>query len=693
MRNVFRKPKNSAWYCGGLLADDMGLGKTFMVLAALNTYRELALQSGREEAKPVLAVMPVVLLENWKEEVAKVFKDPPFKTIVVLQRDAELGRFRLEGAKRETTLAAGEDVPTLETVRYSLKIGSKYGPDRLDLPGRLVLTNYNTLADYQFSLCQVDWGCVIFDEAQDIKNPNTIKARAAKGLKADFRLAVTGTPVENSLADFWSLYDTVKPGLLGAFQDFRKRYISPIKAAGPEKRDETRKRLGKELRQTVGPFMLRRTKEDELSGLPQKYVHDGADKTNINEATAYSRVMSGDQLAAYNAVVAAVVAAKRSGDGSRVHQVLLPSMQKLQRVSLHPALKDGEPQPGKDKAEAEAELKKSAKLDLLLKILDEIKGRGEKVILFVITKSLQRFLAHSLGMKYGLPVSIINGDTKSVTGASGRGAESRMGLIQKFEQQAGFNIIIMSPLAAGVGLTVVGANNVIHLERHWNPAKEAQATDRVYRIGQQKDVHVYIPVLKHPERTSFDENLGELLGRKLDIRDAVVTTSETRPEDFDSKAIFGEDLRGDEPIRPDWLPGMDWQDTEALVALLAQKEYGGRAYLTPQSGDHGADVVLLDAPGGNMVIQCKTSEKAFGDSNAAAAAQSAGVEYGKRFAGKCRAVLAVNAPSVQPSVRNRASGLDVEIWDRPVLEKLLNKHPTRYRELGDLLAQPRLERL
>ena len=248
--------------------------------------------------------------------------------------------------------------------------------------------------------------------------------------------------------------------------------------------------------------------------------------------------------------------------------------------------------------------------------------------------------------------------------------------------------------APPVGLTVVGANNVIHLERHWNPAREAQATDRVYRIGQEKDVHVYIPVLKHPVKTSFDVNLGQLLDRKLDIRDAVVTTSEARPEDFDNIAIFAEDLRTDEPIHPDWLPAMDWRDFEALAALLVQKEYGGLAYLTPQSADHGADVVLVDASGGrNMVIQCKISKHAFGEGKGAAEVQSAGVEYGRRFGGQFRAVLAVNAPLVRQSVRDRARDLDVEIWDRPVWEKLLKKHRALYSELGELLAQPRLERL
>ncbi len=692
MKNMFQRLEHTDNdSCGGLLADDMGLGKTFMVLASLGVYRDLAQKAGKD--KPVLAIMPVVLLENWKKEVEKVFKASPFeKDIVVLQRDAELQRFRRTGAGRETGAQTGTDNASEKHIRYSLKIGSEFGPDRLDLPGRLVLTNYNTLADYQFSLCQVDWGCVIFDEAQDIKNPNTIKARAAKGLKADFRLAVTGTPVENSLADFWSIYDTVKPGLLGAFQDFRKHYISPIKTAEPGERDNRRLELGRELRQRVGPFMLRRTKEDELSGLPFKIVHDGND--GMNDSTKYCAMMSGEQLDAYNEVIATVVAAKQSGDGSRVRQVLLPSLQKLQRVSLHPALKDGEPAPGENRKEAEAELKRSAKLELLLTILEEIKTRGEKAILFVITKSLQRFLAHTLGMMYGQHIDIINGDTKSVAGASGRGEASRMELIRKFEEKEGFHIIIMSPLAAGVGLTVVGANNVIHLERHWNPAKEAQATDRVYRIGQTKDVHVYIPVLKHPAKKSFDENLSELLGRKLDIRDAVVTTSEVRAEDFDTKDLFGTDLSGDEPIHPDCLPGLSWENFEALTALLAQKEFGGQAYLTPQSGDHGADVVLMDVSNGpDLIIQCKTSQKAFGESNAAAEAHSARAEYGKRLRSETLPILAVNAPSVEANVRERAKTLDVKIWDRPFLEELLKKHRIRYRELGNLLAQPRLARL
>ena len=221
--------------------------------------------------------------------------------------------------------------------------------------------------------------------------------------------------------------------------------------------------------------MLRRTKEDNLSGLPRKIIHDGM------EDNKYSAVMDGMQLKSYNAVISTVVAARQSGDAARVQQTILPSLRKLQSVSLHPAFLDGgEPMLCEDQRGLQEVLRQSAKLVLLLNILDEIKARQEKVIIFAINKGLQRFLSYALGRLYGLSISIVNGDTRSVSTHSGRGAASRMELIRRFEAQEGFSIICMSPLAAGVGLTVVGANNVIHLERHWNPAKEAQATDRVW---------------------------------------------------------------------------------------------------------------------------------------------------------------------------------------------------------------------
>ena len=164
----------------------------------------------------------------------------------------------------------------------------------------------------------------------------------------------------------------------------------------------------------------------------------------------------------------------------------------------------------------------SAKLEALLQTLDDIRARKEKVIIFLITKKLQMLLKLWLDRLYGLDVGIINGDTKAVSTKADDA--TRKGMIREFEARAGFNILIMSPVAAGVGLTVVGANNVIHLERHWNPAKEAQASDRVYRIGQEKAVNIYLPAAHHPERDAFDVHLHRLLDGKLLLKDAVVTT-------------------------------------------------------------------------------------------------------------------------------------------------------------------------
>ncbi|MCK9175870.1 MAG: SWF/SNF helicase family protein, partial [Desulforhopalus sp.] len=152
---------------------------------------------------------------------------------------------------------------------------------------------------------------------------------------------------------------------------------------------------------------------------------------------------------------------------------------------------------------------------------------------------MQKFLSVGLDTLYGVSVDIVNGDTKAVSSRSERGAKSRMQIIERFEAQPGFEIIVMSPLADGVGLTVVGANDVVHLERHWNPAKEAQAADRVYRIGATKDVHVYIPLLTHPKLKSFDKNLQELLSNKIDLKDAVVSPTEVTPGDFDTEGMFG----------------------------------------------------------------------------------------------------------------------------------------------------------
>lgn len=696
-----REAARKSTSAGALLADDMGLGKTFMVLAALNVLLATARRQNRT-CKPILVVMPVVLLENWRDEIDRVFREMPFKDIVILQAGADLGAFRKEKMGRESLARGEEDMPSMERGRYSLKIGKAFGANRLDLPERIVLTNYDTLRDYQFSLSLVDWGCVVFDEAQEIRNPNTLKSRAARALRTDFCLAMTGTPVENSLTDFWSLFDTVKPGLLGSFQDFNKTWVQPVSSAMKQgKTDEAQQlriSLGRNLRDTAGHYMLRRTKEEKLDGLPRKIVHDGALEPQ------YSAEMSGEQLARYNSVVNGIAMARADEDGARLRTLLLPSLRSLQNVSLYPDLLAGEPalpNSGAEYTDVRKLLTKSAKLELLLNILDEIRDRDEKVIIFVINRTLQRFLATTLECIYKLPnISIVNGETPSVTrNSSGRQLRrtgqqtdnrSRIERIRDFEKQPGFQIICMSPLAAGVGLTVTGANNVVHLERHWNPAREAQATDRVYRIGATKDVHVYLPLLRHPTLMSFDENLNELLRRKTELKDAVMTVEEVQAADFDRQKLFGTEILPSARVTSEWLKTMNWEFFEAVTACLASRIFGGTSWLTKRSGDHGADVVVC-TDRENVIIECKLSRHAYGDSEAACRPYTACREYANRLGKPFNTpVLAVNAPSVAQNVRDRADSLGVTIWDRPFLAEELDRQPLPCHEVESMLHSERL---
>ncbi|MBO3084749.1 DEAD/DEAH box helicase [Cellulomonas fengjieae] len=490
---------------GALLADDMGLGKTFMVLVALADSQRAQTASG-QQPQPVLGVMPVALLENWLQEIEATFgtRNGPFADIVVLQGSG-LADYRLRGATRETAASLDDldehGMVRADRIHASLRVGAEWGEARLDRPGVLVLTTYETLRRYQVSLGLVDWGVVILDEAQATKNPEILATRAAKALKARFKLLATGTPVENSLRDFWSLVDTAQPGLLGAWAQFEEDWVTPMQGATGEEHQ----RLGRALRDAVGDFMLRRIKEDHLTDLPPKHIH------------RYPQLMPSIQVDAYDEVLTDY-RAEKGGAGAA-----LRTLHALSDVSLHPGLRfgalDADP----------ALVRHSARTLVTVRdVLDGVRDSGEKAIIFAKRKELQRALRLWLGQLYGLPIEVVNGDTA----ATGLG-ETRMHKIRQFEAREGFNVIIMSPLAVGVGLTVVGANHAIHLERHWNPAKEAQATDRIHRIGQRREVHVHYPIALHPGVRSFDENLDELLERKVALRDAVVVPQEVTQEELE----------------------------------------------------------------------------------------------------------------------------------------------------------------
>jgi SNF2 family DNA or RNA helicase len=496
---------------GALLADDMGLGKTFMILVALAEARRASEAAG-QSLLPTLAVMPVALLENWLQEIQSTFgsQHGPFDDVVVLQGSG-LADYRMRGAARETT-ASLDDLDEHGMVREdrihaSLRLGAGWKEARLDRPGVLVLTTYETLRRYQVSLGAAEWGVVVFDEAQATKNPEILATRAAKALNARFKLLATGTPVENSLRDIWSLVDTAQPGLLGSWAQFQETWVRPMAAAD---RDE-HERLGRALREAIGQFMLRRVKEDHLTDLPAKHVHE------------YPTPMPPVQVQAYDEALG------RHSARRGVKGAALKTLHELATVSLHPGLLSG------DLSGDGSAVSHSARTRVAVEvILDDVRARGEKAIVFAKTKELQRAFAAWLSERYGARVEIVNGDTA----ATGRG-ETRIAKIRAFEAVDGFNVIIMSPLAVGVGLTVVEANHAIHLERHWNPAKEAQATDRVYRIGQRREVHVHYPIALHPTVDSFDVNLGRLLHGKIALKDAVVVPQEVSQNELEEALGLG----------------------------------------------------------------------------------------------------------------------------------------------------------
>lgn len=332
---------------GALLADDMGLGKTYMTLVMLAEYLSMQQQSNKSE-KPILIVAPLSLLENWEQEVEVTFKNSPFRDIKVLQSSRDLKEFKVQGAERESMQLAtvmNDSHADHKSIRYALHVGADAATKRLDMDRRVVITTYQTLRDYQFSLCVIDWGIVIFDEAQNIKNPNTQATRAAKALKADFKLLATGTPVENSLSEFWCLMDTAQPGLLGDWSYFRERWIKPISSASEEEKAEVRLEVGNDLRNAAGQFMLRRTKEDELTGMPTKTIKTGIHKDladNMAFAPELARNMTGGQLLGYNQIVEDYrkEKAKEQGGGHA-----LTVLQQLRAVSLHPRLDEVFKQP------------------------------------------------------------------------------------------------------------------------------------------------------------------------------------------------------------------------------------------------------------------------------------------------------------------------------------------------------------
>lgn len=635
--------KSPAECRGALLADDMGLGKTLQLLA----FMACALEKN-PNTPPFLVVAPVSLLENWTEEIEKFFEPGTFKTLT-LYGDA-LSAKRLPKYAVDAELA-GEGITRL--LRRDWLGGAN-----------LVLTTYETLRDLEFSLASQKWSAMVCDEAQKIKNPNAMVTRAAKKQNARFKIACTGTPVENTLTDIWCLFDFVQPGLLGALKDFGERYRKPIEA----ETDEEKARV-EELRAIIEPQKLRRTKAEVAKDLPRK----------IEVPECRSLPLSDRQRALYADAVSSF--RNRSGGGGiSSHLGLLQHLRRLCSDPRHPGSLATDATPV-----SEIE-RHSPKMAWLLRALGEVRRRSEKAIVFCEFRDLQRTLQRSIAERFGIVPDVINGDTS----ASSASANSRQKRIKAFQESKGFGVIVLSPLAVGFGVNIQAANHVIHFTRTWNPAKEDQATDRAYRIGQTRDVFVYYPVVVAEDFLTFDAKLDTLLDWKRGLSaDMLNGTGDLRPSDFgDLGAPDGGNAFGDEFITPDDLGSLDADAFEALCAILWSKMGYRKTRRTPKSGHGGVDVVAISGKAG-VLIQCKSSSvdgrelgwEAVKDVVAGAAG------YAARFPGVRFSLAAVTNRRFNGTARAQAAANHVELIDFDGLAESLRERPVKRGELASHLFE------
>ena len=333
----------------------------------------------------------------------------------------------------------------------------------------------------------------------------------------------------------------------------------------------------------------------------------------------------------------------------------LRRIQELKRISDHPYLDE---KCWDDLSNNEL-INSSAKLIATIKILDEIQSKGEKVIIFTERRDMQRMLQRIILDKYDLAISIINGETNTTTKGNN---PSRQKTIDNFQEKEGFNIIIMSQLAAGIGLNVVGANHVIHYSRHWNPAKENQATDRVYRIGQTKDVFIYYPMAIAENFDSFDKVLDGLLKRKMNLANASLYPTdqiEVKLDDLENRIFSSQaSCTNNNPITNDEIRTMDEYLFESFVATLFSK-LGFNCRVTPKSGDKGVDILAYGTE--NYAIQCKHGKNNVG--NEAVQEVVAGAKYYESIELKSFKTLVVSNSFFSQQATELANANNVKLID------------------------------
>lgn len=428
---------------GACLADDMGLGKTAQLIATI---------LADPTDGPTLVVCPVSVLGNWHRETRRF---APGLTVHVHHggdRERDPGLFAAN--------AKGSDV---------------------------VLTTYSLLTRDANAFGEVRWGRLVFDEAQQIKNPSAAQTRAAAAITAGRRVALTGTPVENRLSELWSIMNVLNPGLLGTATEFRERFASPIER---EHDPEATERL----RRITGPFILRRVKTD------RSIITDLPDKVETVDHCPLTR----EQATLYRAIVDDLIDDSENTEGITRQGRVLAGLLRLKQVCNHPAqyLADGSPLGGR-----------SGKLARTEELAEEILAEGDKVLCFTQFTAWGDLLAPYLGRRLGV-------DTLWLHGGVPRKARDEM--VERFDSDDGPPLFLISLKAGGTGLNLTAASHVIHLDRWWNPAVEDQATDRAYRIGQRRMVQVH----KLVTSGTVEERIDEMITAKRDLAQRVVGTGE-----------------------------------------------------------------------------------------------------------------------------------------------------------------------
>ncbi len=437
---------------GGILADDMGLGKTVQTLAFLQL-----LKSKNQLNAPTLIIMPTSLIGNWKNEIEKF--------------TPELSYLELYGIDRADKFE---------------KIG-EYD---------IVLTTYQLAQRDEEKYKKEKFFYIILDEAQKIKNPKTKMAVAIKSFSSEYKLALSGTPIENHLGELWSIFDFVMPGFLESLKFFKNLYQNPIE----KEHDMTRRAL---LNKKVAPFILRRTKDEVALELPSKTEIIKKATFSKTQATLYENIRVTMEKKVREAI---------KGKGlSRSHITILDALLKLRQVCCHPQLL---------KLDTAKDIKESAKLELFLELMEELQSEGRKVLVFSQFTSMLSILEEKIKeKKYSY--------TK-LTGATRKRDEA----IEKFTK-GDADIFLISLKAGGVGLNLVAADTVIHYDPWWNPAVENQATDRAYRIGQDKPVFVYKLIVEN----SIEEQILKLQEKKKSLQDDIYKSGENKEEKFNGEEL------------------------------------------------------------------------------------------------------------------------------------------------------------